>query len=95
MSKITPQDLVGRRGINYHDEFGTIIASEYVMDYKKISQHDNSGWMTREVLKRELELEELDILVAFHDDFSKEVQVYTFGIGGVDLAEDIRNIEVH
>ena len=87
MSKITPTALVGKRGINYHNELGTIIASEYVMDYKKISQHDNSGWITRESLKDEFELEEIDILVAFEPDNGDPIQVYTFGGGGVDLAQ--------
>lgn len=89
MSKITPEDLIGKIGINYHDELGTILAAAYVMDYKKLKQYDSSGWMTRESLKKEFELEELDILVAFKDD-KGETEVYTFEKGGVDLAEYIR-----
>jgi len=88
MSKITPEDLIGKRGINYYDELGTIIAAAYVMDYKKLNQYDRSGWMTRESLKEEFELEELDILVAFEDD-KGETEVYTFEKAGVDLAENI------
>ena len=89
MSNITPQQLVGKRGINYNNEMGTIIAAEYVMDYKKIPQYDDSGWVTRESLKEELGLEEIDILVAFQDDEDSLVDVYTFEKGGVDLAEPL------
>jgi len=88
MSNITPQQLVGKRGISYLDELGTIIAAEYVMDYNKLKEYD-SGWMSRETIEEMKDsrgMEEIDILVAF-EDAEGYIDVYTFEYGGIDLAQ--------
>jgi len=75
--------LVGKKGINYNDEKGTIIDQATFSTWRSITQHDNSGWLYVGV-HEEFGLEPNDIIVAFEDEEGC-VEVYTYGHGGVDL----------
>jgi hypothetical protein len=80
----TPQYLPGKNGVLYGDQRGKIIAAEFAKDWKKLQKYDNSGWMNPNEMKS-MGIESNDILVAFKDS-DGDIEVYTYGEGGVELA---------
>jgi hypothetical protein len=83
-SQGTTQYLAGKNAIAYGDERGKIVAAEFAKDWKKLQKYDNSGWMTPSEMKS-MKIEPDDILVAFKSA-DGDIEVYTFGDGGVQLA---------
>jgi hypothetical protein len=83
-SQGTPQYLPGKNGVVYGDEKGKIVAAEFAKDWKKLQKYDASGWMNPAEIKS-MGIKPEDILVAFKDS-DGDINVYTFGDGGVELA---------
>jgi len=76
--------IEGKKGVNYNKEKGTILKAAYAKDYKSLVKYDRSGWMNSAAFD-EFDINPTDILVAFKDE-TGDVNVYTFGDGGVELA---------
>lgn len=80
----TPKELVGREAEDYGSNKGTIIAAEYVKDYKKLLVHDHTGWLDEEAIE-EYEFSDDTILVAFKESENGDVNVFEFSGAGVTL----------
>jgi hypothetical protein len=80
----TPKYLPGKNGVLYGDQRGKIIAAEFAKDWKKLQKYDNSGWMNPTEMKS-MGIDPDSILVAFKDS-DGDIEVYTYGEGGVMLA---------
>lgn len=78
--------LVGKKGEDYEGNTGVIIAQATVANYKKLKQFDSSGWLDDSIAQK-YDLDPNDLLVAFKEDKTGDVNVFTFGNGGVDLIQ--------
>lgn len=73
-------DIVGKRGIDYNNEQGTIIATAQAKNYKSLIKYDPSGLLSSDGLDGSID--PLDIIVAFKSD-KGDVGVYPLGDHGV------------
>ena len=73
-------DIVGKRGIDYNNDQGTIIAAAQAKNYKSLIKYDPSGLLSSDSVDGSID--PLALIVAFKSD-KGDVGVYPLGDNGV------------